>query len=146
MLVICILLQEHVSQFLKYLESDFLCLGCVHFQLSKYYQIVLQRWWFQFTSFCSVQFSRSVISDSLQPHRLQHTRLLCPSSTTGAYSNSCPLSRWCHPTISCSSPPFNLSQHQGLFQWVSSSHQEAKLLQFQLQYQSFQWIFRTDFL
>ena len=44
------------------------------------------------------------------------------------------------------SPAFNLSQHQGLFQWVSSSHQVAKVLEFQLQHQSFQWIFRTDFL
>ena len=45
-----------------------------------------------------------------------------------------------------SPPVFNLSQHQGLFQWVCSSHQVAKVLEFQLQYQSFQWIFRTDFL
>ena len=44
------------------------------------------------------------------------------------------------------SPAFNLCQHQGLFQWVSSSHQVAKVLEFQLQHQSFQWIFRTDFL
>jgi len=44
------------------------------------------------------------------------------------------------------SPAFNLSQHQGLFQWVSSSHQVPRLLEFQLQHQSFQWIFRTDFL
>ena len=46
---------------------------------------------------------------------------------------------------SSSSPAFNLSQHQGLFQWVSSSHKVAKILEFQLQHQSFQWIFRTDF-
>ena len=49
-----------------------------------------------------------------------------------------------HP-LSSPSPTFNLSQHQGLFQWVSSSHQVAKVLEFQLQHQSFQWIFRTDF-
>ena len=50
-------------------------------------------------------------------------------------------------TLSLPSPPaFNLSQHQGLFQWVSSSHQVAKILGLQLQHQSFQWIFRTDFL
>ena len=48
--------------------------------------------------------------------------------------------------VSIPSPAFNLSQHQGLFQWVSSSHQVAKVLEFQLQHQSFQWIFRTDFL
>ena len=51
-----------------------------------------------------------------------------------------------HPLSSLSRPAFNLSQHQGLFQWVSSSHQVAKVLEFQLQHQSFQWIFRTDFL
>ena len=189
--------------------------------------------------FSSVQFSHSVMSDSLRPHGLQHTRRPCPSATlfnsSALYSNSCPLSRWCHPTISSSfipfsfpiqsfptsgsfqmsqffasggqsigastsasvhfssvlqscltlcdpmdcsipgllvhhqlpeftqthihwvsdaiqpshllsspSPVFNLSQHQGLFQWVKSSHQVAKVLEFQVQ--SFQWIFRTDLL
>ena len=44
-------------------------------------------------------FSRSVVSESLQPHVLQHTRLPCPSPSPGACSNSCPLSQWCHPTI-----------------------------------------------
>ena len=51
-----------------------------------------------------------------------------------------------HPLSSPSPPSFNLSQHQGLFQWVSSSHQVAKVLEIQLQHRSFQWIFRTDFL
>ena len=51
-----------------------------------------------------------------------------------------------HPLSSPSPPALNLSQHQGLFQWVSSSHQVAKVLEFQLQPQSFQWIFRTDLL
>ena len=51
-----------------------------------------------------------------------------------------------HPLLSPSSPAFNLSQHQGLFQWGSSSHQVARVLEFQLQHQSFQWIFRTNFL
>ena len=51
-----------------------------------------------------------------------------------------------HPLSAPSPPAFNLSQHQGLFKWVSSSHQVAKVLEFQLQHQSFQWIFRTDFL
>ena len=51
-----------------------------------------------------------------------------------------------HPLSSPSLPTFNLSQHQGLFKWVISSHQVAKVLEFQLQHQSFQWIFRTDFL
>ena len=51
-----------------------------------------------------------------------------------------------HPPSSPSPPAFNLFQHYGIFQWVSSLHQVAKLLELQLQYQSFQWIFRTDFL
>ena len=51
-----------------------------------------------------------------------------------------------HPLLSSSPPAFNLSQHPGLFWWISSSHQVAKLLEFQPQHQSFQWIFRTDFL
>ena len=51
-----------------------------------------------------------------------------------------------HPLSSPSPPAFSLSQHQGLFQWISSSHQVAEVLEFQLQHQSFQWIFRTDFL
>ena len=56
--------------------------------------------------FISFQLSRSVMSDSLQLHGLQHTRLPCPSSTPRAYSNSCPLSQWCHPSISSSVAPF----------------------------------------
>ena len=55
----------------------------------------------------SVQFSHSVVSDSWRPHGLQHARLPCPSPTPRAYSNSCPLSRWCHPTISSSIGPFS---------------------------------------
>ena len=56
---------------------------------------------------CSVQFSYSVMSDSLQPHGLQHAKPPCPSPTHGVYSNSCPLSRWCHPAISSSVVPFS---------------------------------------
>ena len=54
----------------------------------------------------SVQFSRSIVSNSLRPHGLQHARPPCPSPTPGVYPNSCPLSRWCHPTISSSVVPF----------------------------------------
>ena len=67
----------------------------------------------------------------------------CPSPTPGIYPNSWPLSRWCHPGVksllSPFPPAFNLSKHQGLFKWVSSSHQMAKVLEFQLHHQSFQW-------
>ena len=96
------------------------------------------------------QFSHSVVSESLQPHGLQHTRLPCPSLIPRVFSNSCPLSWWWHPTISSSlapsSPALNLSQHQGLFQWVNSLHLVAKVLEFQLQHYSFQGTPRTDLL
>ena len=99
---------------------------------------------------CSVQFSCWVVSNSLQPHGLQHARLPCSSPAPRVYSTHV---HWVgdaiqpsHPLWSPSLPAFNLSQHQGLFKWISSSHQVAKVLEFQLQHQSFQWIFRTDFL
>ena len=57
--------------------------------------------------FSSVQFSRSVVSDSLRPHELQHARPACPSPTQGVHSKSCPSSRWCHPDISSSVVPFS---------------------------------------
>ena len=59
--------------------------------------------------FLSIQFSCTVMSDSLRPHGLHHTRPSCPSPTLGIYSNSCPLSQWCHPTISSSVIPFSSS-------------------------------------
>ena len=62
-------------------------------------------WWI--TSLSSVQFSRSVMSDSLQPPESQHTRPPCPSPTPGVHSDSCPSSQWCHPAISFSVVPFS---------------------------------------
>ena len=56
---------------------------------------------------CSVQFSHSVMSNCLRHHGLQHTRPFCPLPTPGTYSDSCPLSQWCHPTISSSVIPFS---------------------------------------
>jgi len=98
--------------------------------------------------YCLVQFSHSVLSDSLWPHELQHTRPPCPSPTPGVHSDSRPSSQRCHPAISSSVVPFsclpNPSQHQSLFQWVNSSHEVAKVLEFQLQHHSFQWTPRTD--
>ena len=124
----------------------------------------------------SVQFSRSVVSDSLQPHGLQHA---WRAVVHGVTKNQTWLSDWTeldcsmtgfpvhhqlpeltqthvhwvgdaiqpsHPLSSPSLPAFNLPQHQGFSQWVSSLYQVAKVLEFQLQHQSFQWIFRTDFL
>ena len=78
--------------------------------------------------FSSVQFSHLVVSNSLRLHGLQHARPPCPSLTPGVYQNSCSF----HPLLSPSPPAFNLSQHQGLFKWVSSLHQVAKVLEFQL--------------
>ena len=75
-------------------------------------------------------FSSSVMSYSW-PRGLQHARLSCPSQSPRVWSDSCPLSWWCHPTISSSVVPFssclNLSQHQGLFRWVNSSCQVANV-------------------
>ena len=143
-----------------------------------------------------VQFSRSVVSDSLQPHGLQQARPPCPSPTPRVYEKemathssvlawripgmgepgglpslgshrvghdwsnlaaaaACPLSRWCHPTISSSVIPFS-SHLQSLpasgsfpisvFFFFFFFHQVAKVLELQLQHQSFQWTLRTDFL
>ena len=94
----------------------------------------------------AVQFSCSVVSDYLRLHGMGHTRLNCPSPTLRAYSNSCPSSWWCHPTISSSVVPF--SSHLQSFPASGSSQrsQVARVLEFQLQHQSFQRIFRTDFL
>ena len=97
---------------------------------------------FAFTLFLlsSVQFSHSVVSDSLRPHGLQHARPPCPSPTPGVHQTHV---HWVgdtiqpsHPLSSPSPPALNLSQHQGLSKWVSFSHQVAKVLEFQLQHQS----------
>ena len=81
-------------------------------------------------------------------HGLQHARLPCPALSSGVCSNSCLVSWWCHPVISSSISPFYSCpqpfQNQGLFQWVGASHQVAKVLEFQLQHQSFQY--SLDFL
>ena len=91
---------------------------------------------YDFFKFSSVQISLSVAPDFLWPHGLQHVSPPCPSPTPGIYSSSCPLScdfiQPSHPLLPPSPPTVNLSQHQGLFQWVSSSHQVVKILEFQL--------------
>ena len=70
---------------------------------------MLKFWWLKIIkennlTFSSVQFSRSVMSNTLRPHESQHARPPCPSPTPGVYSNSCPLSQWCHPAISFCHP------------------------------------------
>ena len=100
--------------------------------------------------FSSVQFSLSVVSDSSQPldcsmpglpvhHQLLEFTQTHVHSVSDAIQPS-------HSLSSPSPPALSLSQHRGLFKWVSSSHQVAKVLEFQLQHQSFQWILRTHFL
>ena len=92
-------------------------------------------------------------SNILFPHSVQFSYFVSPWTAACQASLSITNSRWCqthvhwvrdviqpsHPLLSPSLPPFNLYQHQGLFQWVSSSHQKAKVLELQLQHQSFQW-------
>ena len=103
-------------------------------------------YWYQFSS---IQFSHSVLSYSLRPREPQHTRPPYPSPTPGSTQTHV---HWVgdaiQPSHALSSPSplaLNLS-HQGLFKRVSSSHQVAKVLEFQLQHQSFQWTPRTDLL
>ena len=99
--------------------------------------------------FSSVQFTHSVMSDSSWPHGLQHTRLPCPSPTPGAYSNSCQLSWWCHPTTSSSVVPsssclqsFPPSGSFLMSHFFMSGGQNIGVSASA----SFQWISRTDFL
>ena len=96
---------------------------------------------FRVQVFCLLQFSSL---NCVRPHGLQHARLPCPSPTPRARSNlyvhQVSDAIWSsHPLSSLSPPAFSLSQHQGLFQWVSSSHQVAKVLDFQLQHQSLEY-------
>ena len=96
------------------------------------------------------QFSHSVLSNSLRLHELQHARPPCASPTPRVHPNPCPLSRWCHLTISSSVLPFSSCPQSlpasGSFKWIHSSRQVAKILEYQFQHQSFQWTPRTDFL
>ena len=97
----------------------------------------------------SVQFCRSVMSTCLQPHGLHQARPPCPWPTPRAYSNSCPSSRWYHPTISSSVITFSCLQPfpaSGPFPMISSLHQVPQILEFPLQHQSFQRTPRTDLL
>ena len=80
---------------------------CVQESIFFRHEMTLSGGCIQISQCLSVKFSHSVMSDSLQPHGLQHTRLSCPSPIPGAYSNSGPLSRWCHATISSSVIPFS---------------------------------------
>ena len=93
-------------------------------------------------------FSCQVLSDSSWPHELQHTRLPCPSPSPGICPSSRLFNRWCHPTISSSVTPFSFCPQafpaSDSFLMSHLSHQEAKVLEFQLQHQSFQR-YRQDY-
>ena len=100
--------------------------------------------------FRSDQISRSVVSDSLRPHESQHASLpvhhQLPEFTQTQVHWVSDAIQPSHPLSSPSPPAFNLSQHQSIFQWVSLLHQVAKVLELQLQHQSFQWNPRADLL
>ena len=97
--------------------------------------------------FSSVQFSLSALSDSLRPHKpglpVHHQLLEFTQTHAHRVGDAIQPS---HPLSSPSPPALNPSHHQGLFQWVNSLHEVAKVLEFQLQHQSFQWTPRTDLL
>ena len=122
------------------LNSPFVCSFNLSLVISSYNHVAphgaLRIFILTVVQFSSVQFSHSVVSNSLWPHELQHVRPPCPSPTPRVHSDSRPSSQWCHPAISSSVVPFsscpNPSQHQSLFQWVNSSHEVAKVLEFQL--------------
>ena len=108
-------------------------------------------------SYLILQFSSVQLSSVTQlcptlrnPMNLRMPGLPCPSPTPGVHPNSCPLSQWCHPITSSSVIPFSSCSQSfpapGSFQMSSSSHQLAKVLEFQLKHQSFQWTSRTDLL
>ena len=97
----------------------------------------------------SVQFTHSVMSDFLWPHESQHARPPCPSPTPRVHSDVHRVSdaiQPSHPLSSPSPPAPSPSQHQGLFQWINSSHEVAKLLEFQPQLNEHHWRPRTDLL
>ena len=77
----------------------------IHLKLKQHYRPTILQW--DISKGSSVHFSHSVVSDSLQPHELQHIRPPCPSPIPRIYPNPCPLSQWCHPTISSSGVPFS---------------------------------------
>ena len=145
--------------FLKYLvafTSEVNWSQCLpHGNFQWFSSCVFQRTWhwhiYVCTWMCSLQFGSVAQSClTLRPHGLQHARLPCPSPTPRVYPTHV---HWVgdaiqpsHLLSSPSPPAFNLSQHQGLFKWVSSLHQVAKVLEFQLQHQSFQSTPRTDWI
>ena len=116
---------------------------------TKLAQLYCYRCFYQLSTSSLYSFSSVQLLSCVWPHELQHTRPPCLTNSWSlpklmSIESVMPSN---HLILSSPSPPvFNLSQHQGLFQWVSSLHQVAKVLKFQLQHQSFQWTPRTDLL
>ena len=101
--------KDHQSMSIYFWSQKFkLCSHKPIYQILGNPQRYFFRWWKNVSDLLSsVQFSLSVMSDSLRPHEPQHTRLPCQSPTPRVHPNPCPLSRWCHPTISSSVVPFS---------------------------------------
>ena len=95
------------SKSVYYLSLFCIIMKLKHKVFKKYVPIIKILLLLLIVQFSSVQFSHSVVSDSLRPHELQQARPPCPSPTPGVYSNSCPSSQWCHPAISFSVIPFS---------------------------------------
>ena len=127
-----------IKSVLKVSETTIMLFTTIFFQIFIY-----------FYSGGNLLFRDSVIFDYLQLYGLQHTRFPCPSPSPGGCSNSCPLSRWCHPTISSvvPSPAFNLSQTFPSIRCFLMNQFLALVTKvLELQHQPFQWIFSVDFI
>ena len=98
------------------------------------------------TDSMDMNLNKLFMSDPSWPHGPQHTRPPCPSPTLRVYSNSCPLSRWCHPTISSPVVPFSSCLQSFPASGSFQMSQVDNVLEFQLQHQSFQWTLMTDLL
>ena len=122
-----------------------LVLGFIYFKYSSVYTPIQNSPSTPFPH-TSVQFSCSVVSDSLRPHESQHAKPPCPSPTPGVHPHPCPLSQWCHLTISSSVVPFSCPQSFPASGSFPLSQFFASGGELQCQHQSFQWIFRIDFL
>ena len=107
---LCIYIATQNGEVLQHCDSEYIPLSVltlINYLWKKHLWIVFPGESDRFILIYPVQFTRSVVSNSLRPHRLQHARPPCPSPTPGVYSNSCPLSWWCNPTISSSVIPFS---------------------------------------
>ena len=139
----CFFFKIFLIFFLFFVFVFFTVVGFVtHWNVSAMESLRFERYNSVVFSISSVQFSRSVVSESLWLP--VHHQLLEPTQTHVHWVDDA--IQPSHPLSSPSPPTLNLSQHQGLFQWVSSSHEVAKVLEFQLQHQTFQWTPRTDLL